>query len=461
MTVMRALLSALLITSVGLTGACGDETDEPTDVAPFLVANAGIETAYWYQVSQVPLLLGGQTVTTRHVPIIQLKDARLEVTIRTAANAEGRSVIARVSISGTVPTTVDQQVELVPGDATDVSFLIPGMSITDDAAISIGLYESDDIKRDGDTSVSRWPRDLDMPLDARDPGGLRLTVVPIRPNATVGGDFDVTPEMMAEIESDMLAQLPINSVELVAHAPVDWTDDLGEISSWNEVVLLLANLREQEGADPDMYYYGLIPWSVNLALGGLAATLSDAPFWRVSIGVQGERSNVLLHEVMHVLGRRHTPCGDPGGPDPFYPYDEALIGPVAYDAVNDEWVDPLSTHDTMSYCSPSWTSDYTYTALFQEIRAVNEQTTNNAAPPTRELVHVYNLSDGAMKNSGTHRLVVPSHTRVSINGEERDVGIVSFHDSPGKLMLSREPLDPGAVLRSTELGTFKLAGGAR
>jgi hypothetical protein len=41
--------------------------------------------------------------------------------------------------------------------------------------------------------------------------------------------------------------------------------------------------------------------------------------------------------------------------------------------VDDELIDPSTTKDFMSYCDPTWPSDYTFHALFQRIRAINAQ----------------------------------------------------------------------------------------
>ncbi len=462
MTVTRALLCALAITSIGLVGACGDEVTEVEEAAgPYLAAGVGVESAYVYQVTEMPLLQSGQVVTNRTVPIIQFRDTRVRVIVRAAENTEARTVSARVHIAGVLGTTKAADIELVPGDITEVDIDVPGMAITADAAIAIAIYEVDDIKRNGDTSVARWPRDTSMRLDARDPGPLRITIVPIQPNTLMGGSFDVGPEQLAEIETDVLAQMPLSRVELTVREPVRWPDDLTAFSSWNQLVLLLANLREQDGANPDEYYYGMIPWNPNLALGGLAATLSDTPFWRVSIGVRGSRSNVMLHEMGHVLGRRHTPCGDPGGPDPFYPYDNAILNNTGYDYVSADFVNGTTTFDFMSYCQPVWTSDYTYTAIFKEVRALNDSLAAPYSPATRQPVYAYGLHDGTIKDVGRHTVVMPPATRVTIDGVAEDVGIVTFHDSPSRLLLTAEPLAPGSVVRSDDLGTFKLVGGVR
>jgi|GEM_PF-5853278 len=457
MIAMKALACALVCVAVS---GCTEDRAELTDDGPVLAAGLGVETALLYQVTEIPLLRSGETVMHRTVPVIAGRTARVYVTVRAAASTEERKVRVRARIGGAWHLAPSVIVDIVPGEATDVDIDIPGYGLAPDADIAISVEEFDGVARDGDTSVARWPASGAVSLLARDPGPMRWVLVPIQPNTFMGRNFDITPEMLAEIETDVLAQMPLRNAELQVHEPVRWPDDLSDFASWQQLVLKLANLRDAEGAAPDVYYYGMIPFTTTLALGGLAATLSDAPFWRVAIGVRGSRSNVMLHESFHLLGRSHTPCGDPGGPDPFYPYPGAFLGHTGYDYVNTELIDANTTYDVMSYCTPVWTSDYTYAGLFKSIRQVN-RTNALQAPAPRERVYVYNLANGRAVAAGEYDLVVPALNRVSIDGVQRDVGLVTFHDGPGALLLTREPVRPGAVVNPPALGRFTLAGGAR
>jgi hypothetical protein len=66
----------------------------------------------------------------------------------------------------------------------------------------------------------------------------------------------------------------------------------------------------------------------------------------------------------------HAPCGVDGGP---YPYDDALIGVWGYSFKSKELRDPGEYHDMMSYCDPSFISDYNFERLFERIRYLNLQ----------------------------------------------------------------------------------------
>jgi hypothetical protein len=77
----------------------------------------------------------------------------------------------------------------------------------------------------------------------------------------------------------------------------------------------------------------------------------------------------MPHEVGHNHGRQHAPCGTSG--DPSYPYAGAAIGDWGYDLLQQKLYPPDSTKDLMSYCNPTWVSDYTYKAFFDRLQAVN------------------------------------------------------------------------------------------
>ena len=72
----------------------------------------------------------------------------------------------------------------------------------------------------------------------------------------------------------------------------------------------------------------------------------------------------LAHEVGHLCGRPHAPCGGPAAPDPWYPtygsYSSASIGEFGIDIATLAIMDPATYRDFMSYCGPPWISPYQY-----------------------------------------------------------------------------------------------------
>jgi hypothetical protein len=76
-----------------------------------------------------------------------------------------------------------------------------------------------------------------------------------------------------------------------------------------------------------------------------------------------------VHEVGHNHGREHAPCGTSG--DASFPHAGAKIGEWGYDLVKHGLKRPSDYVDVMSYCTPTWISDYNYEAIFRRIQAVN------------------------------------------------------------------------------------------
>lgn len=69
---------------------------------------------------------------------------------------------------------------------------------------------------------------------------------------------------------------------------------------------------------------------------------------------------VIAHEFGHNRNLYHAPCGGAGGPDRYYPYGRGNIGAWGYDFGTGSLVEPGQA-DFMSYCDPTWTSDYQFT----------------------------------------------------------------------------------------------------
>ncbi len=71
-------------------------------------------------------------------------------------------------------------------------------------------------------------------------------------------------------------------------------------------------------------------------------------------------SETIAHEFGHNRNLYHAPCGGAGGPDRYYPYGRGAIGAWGYDFGTGTLVPPGQA-DFMSYCEPTWTSDYQFT----------------------------------------------------------------------------------------------------
>jgi hypothetical protein len=141
--------------------------------------------------------------------------------------------------------------------------------------------------------------------------------------------------------------------------------------SWDDVLSDLNAKRSAEGAT-NRYYYGAVHPNYTSGVAGMGYIPSQpngqylaAIGWDLGTTGTGSFPYVLAHEVGHNFGRYHSPCGNPAGPDPNYPYAGAIIGVPGWDifASSNNLKGASAYLDIMSYCSPLWISDYTYVGV--------------------------------------------------------------------------------------------------
>jgi hypothetical protein len=86
----------------------------------------------------------------------------------------------------------------------------------------------------------------------------------------------------------------------------------------------------------------------------------------------GEARLTFAHEMGHVLGLRHAPCGGAAGPDPAYPFPDGRTGAFGLDIFGGGVLKGPSGHDIMTYCPNQWVSAYNYRKVL-DFRQQNPQ----------------------------------------------------------------------------------------
>jgi hypothetical protein len=171
---------------------------------------------------------------------------------------------------------------------------------------------------------------------------------------------------------------------VTARAPWSYASSIGANGSGYSAVLnAVTQLRKQDQAASDVYYYGALAPSAtfnSFCQGGCVTGLSTVvdttqmASFRASVGVGftgGDSANTAAHEVGHAHGRNHAPCGGTSGVDASFPYTGGVIGVWGYDILAKTFLAPSKGHDMMGYCADDWVSDYTFSALFDRIATVN------------------------------------------------------------------------------------------
>jgi len=396
-------------------------------------------------IDEVSINQGVRTVLTEDGPATVMPES--DPAFDTVVIA-GRRGLLRVTVtpdaeSGFAPRNVLARLDLGGGDVREQVLLVDGASSLEDNGDGTFAYENtfvfplsgDDVTTSTRYAVSLWEvpacADVDGPvgrtrfpiltgnfadLGAQDPvGALDVVLVPMRYTADGSSRVpDTSPEAVAGYRDLMFETYPVAEVSMTVREPVDLEID-GDPpdpitvsrngSGWSSFLFACRQLRLDDGVPEDTYYYCIVnPGSTfrNYCGGGCVAGLGTLPSptqtalrASVGLGYLGRAEEIFIHELGHNHGRRHTPCGGPAGVDGNYPYAGARLGNVGYRILAENEVLPTSVplipanraRDFMSYCDPTWTSDYTWSALFTRNVAVETLAAASslavAGPPER------------------------------------------------------------------------------
>lgn len=357
----------------------------PTGLAP----GVRVRHVALFQGVKVPLATDGVASPSQPTPVVSGREAVVRAWVEgTLSTQVGLLDVSTGAELVTLEASVPEVFPDVPG-LQALTFQVPASLVQPEARYRVRITT-----RTGGEHVSpgvlhdaRYPADgSDAPLRAQaDPGPLKVVLVPVQYDTDGSHRLpDTSPEQLERMRSLLHALYPATEVELTVREPMRWNVGLrwpsGNVN-FNTLNIRLAGLRVSDGAPFDAYYYGLIsPASTFGAYCGRSCVtgqsyvvddVTDADERLGSgMGFSGDDSVwTLVHELGHQHGRKHAPCNTSGDND--YPHSNARLGAWGYDATTGTLVDPEATRDFMSYCDPTWVSDYTWKALYERIAAVN------------------------------------------------------------------------------------------
>ena len=221
-------------------------------------------------------------------------------------------------------------------------------------------------------------------LEAEKSGTLRVKLVPIQYNADGSGRMpDTSAAQLQNYENQFYAMYPVENVDLSVRGAVAWNSNVtAGGGGWGNLLNAIADLRQQDNAPFDTYYYGIFSPASTLStycsggcvlgLGFVGSAMDDYGRAAIGIGFGGDASvDTALHELGHNHGREHAPCGGASGADGSYPHSGAKIGAWGYNLLTQQLYPPNDFVDLMSYCDPPWISDYNFTAIFNRVSQVS------------------------------------------------------------------------------------------
>ncbi len=352
------------------------------------------------------------------VPLVAGEEALLRVFV--VAPAAAGDTIPLVRATFYVNGSETEVIDIEPGssvvvEALDESSLkYSANTLVPDSLIQPGLevvVEIDpDETTDPDLGISgRIPETGRMAVDVRTMPELELTLIPFLwkedPDSTI---LDITEDLSAgdNLLWQVNALLPVAEIDLKIHDPV--------VTDSNNAFALLrqtnAIYRAESGSG---YYMGMMSGEVTGARG-----VAYLPGW-TSFSVPD--STVVSHELGHNMYMYHAPCGDPPNTDPSFPEPDGTTGAWGYDFRTEALVDP-GTLDLMSYCDPTWISDFHFTnALRYRPGRENDALMAGRPAPARSLlivggvdrhgvphlepVFVIDAAPSLPRGGGDHRLV--------------------------------------------------------
>jgi hypothetical protein len=324
---------------------------------------------------------------TNTVPLVAGRNGYLRVfVVANEANTASPTVRVRLFRAGTLTTTLNlpassasTTTSVQEGELTlSWNIPVPGSLILTNLSV-IAEVDPDKLIGESDDADNIFPRTgTPQALDVRTVPPFAIRFVPVRQRAN-GLEGNVTATNKGQFLDLTRRIYPLRQVNSDVHAVYTTTSNQAlssDLGTWATVLSEIYTLRIVEGASH--YYYGVVnpgpspAWAGVGYLGAPAALGYDNPL---------DRARVTAHELGHNWNRHHAPCGNPGGPDPGYPYSGGLIGVFGFDVAR-ELLRPTYFSDIMGYCGDPWVSDYTYNAVLA-YRAVNplQATVSQAEQP--------------------------------------------------------------------------------
>lgn len=203
---------------------------------------------------------------------------------------------------------------------------------------------------------NRYPATGYISLDIRSVPTLDIVAVPI--NVNNGGAPSLTVNTVRSKLRLASALYPFQQINIRIHASISF-NNLNNGDEWVNMLQKLADIRNSEVSNTSKtLYVGLIDNSPD---GSRTAGIGYRPGF-TSVSLQNSPVTIA-HELGHNFNLEHAPCGGPSDPDASYPYSGAIIGISGYDILTGLLKSP-SLRDLMSYCGPSWVSDYNYKKVY-------------------------------------------------------------------------------------------------
>jgi len=371
----------------------GNPTD-PDSPSPPLVDGLAITEVAFLQGVKVSVAADGKAIVAskRNAPVVVGRPGLVRVYVKPGTGYAAGEVTAELRlVDGTTrlpilrDTKTITKASLDEDTKTTFNFEVPATSLPAGVTYQVFLTAKNGTVATG-SNDARFPKDGGVQdLEAETSGKLKIVVVPVQYEADGSGRTpDVSAAQLERYQKTFMARYAASEVEVTARAPYVWESTISANGGgFSQVLDAITSLRRSDGVAADVYYYGALAPTQSFdtfcgrgCVTGLSSVVQSpkTSFLRASVGVgfAGQDSvNTAAHEVGHAHGRNHAPCGGASGVDASFPYSNGSIGVWGYNIFDKTLISPTRGRDMMGYCPNEWVSDYTFTALFDRIAALN------------------------------------------------------------------------------------------
>jgi len=372
------------------SGGASETGEPPSGCAD---AGSGLELAdvSLFQVVEVPLVDDCTEVQTaqRRGPIVAGRVGIVRATVEIPAGSGLGMVAAQVTLeSAAGDETLEGDCAAVDADGGSLMLHVdvPGAAIHEDSKYAISVVSCED-----DAGLAMFPAVGVAELGAESMGVIRMHLVPFE----VGGFVpDTSQGVIDGLRAAVMAMYPVSDVEVTV-GPVEPDDNGGQVDMGGLMSRLIM-LQEDEvfatgDLDPavaDIYYYGLVTGAAtreefcdSCPTGTSESGVGDRAGSAMGAAFADELSeSTLIHEMGHMHGLLHSPCGDPSLQDDRFPYADGLTQTEGWDFRTETFV--ASDHnDLMGYCQPRWVSDYHYAKMAEWVHLASSWAEGGAKLP--------------------------------------------------------------------------------
>ena len=389
-------------------GTTGDDGGAAADGAvgagPALARGLKVSVAV-FQATKALIVKDGAMQATPNAPVIAGRPGILRVYVTPDSTWQPHEVTAELRLNaGGMDLPVQTKTLTISGPTDDAAmgsgfdFPFTADQMPPGTTFAVAIRDATVPSQVDDDTGAWFPTDGTLvDIAALDKTEVNIIFVPLKYDADGSGRVADASAAQIKLYNDTLYKMyPTSKVNITVHAPLPWSTVIGpDGSGWDTVLQAMVDLRQTESPPINTYYVATFEPARSIAdfCGNGGCVLGIAPGgvgpgdvmdrMALTLGYTGSTGpDTLTQELAHALGRLHAPCGVQQAIDTKYPYAGAKLGVWGYNVLTKSWINPASAwKDFMSYCSPIWTSDYTYKAIASRLTFVNKSVHRDYVPP--------------------------------------------------------------------------------